>query len=143
MSYEFEVHEVIPKTAHDVFQAITQPEHLSKYFLEEASGALAAGQSVTWKFGPYDQETLHVLELTPNQRIELEWQAREVGYSTHVLIRLEAKGEQTKVLIRENGWKNNEESAGFALLHCGAWQQFLCYLKAYLQYGVSLKSSAV
>ncbi|PKL74860.1 MAG: hypothetical protein CVV27_18335 [Candidatus Melainabacteria bacterium HGW-Melainabacteria-1] len=141
MPADFEVDEFIAKPASDIFAAITSPEHLERYFLASSSATLEAGREVLWQWSQYDKQLFQVMSVIPDQRIELEWTAQEVAYPTQVHIVLSAEGHGTRVRIRETGWQEDQASLGFALLHCAAWQQMLCYLKAYVLFGVSLKNA--
>jgi uncharacterized protein YndB with AHSA1/START domain len=56
MEPKFQVQLKIRKPVTEVFDAVVRPEKLSGYFLQTASGGLAEGATVKWKFAEVAEE---------------------------------------------------------------------------------------
>lgn len=139
MNPDFEVKVRIAKPVAIVFQALTEPEHLTRYFLASASAPLAPGESVVWAWSAHEKQTLEVIQYTPEQQVTLSWTHSETGYPTEVQIELVSQGNETQVMIRETGWKADAQSVDLALRHCAGWNTLLLHLKAYLVFDVDLR----
>lgn len=141
MMPEFTVSEMLAVPLPQIFHALVSAAEVENYFVMASSGDLISGTEVTWKLSEYDHYVLQVKQIQVDQSLQLQWTSPEVGYPTDIQIELSALSERlTRIEIKESGWQESDASLEFALLHCAAWQQFLCYLKAYLQYQVSLKN---
>lgn len=138
MQPEVEVKETIARPPLDVYEALVDAEELVAYFVRQTSGSLVAGQDVIWQWSEQDQQRVSVLEVVPQQRIELSWTVAEVGYPTRVSFELSPVEDGTRLSIREADWKDQADSVGFALTHCAAWERMLLCLKAYLEHGIRL-----
>src|SRR5690606_24192257 len=101
----------ISRPVHEVFEAVADPAKLSGYFTTGgAQGRLETGATVTWDFHDFPGAfPVHVVEVVPDQRIVLRWEAPEDGdpagtYETIVTMRFEAiEAGRTLVQIHEAG----------------------------------------
>ena len=139
MNIDFSVKVQIHAAASEIFKAMTDPQHLTQYYLYAASAPLEAGNTVHWQWSQYEKQDLEVKALIPDQSIVLEWTHSETGYPTTIEIRVEDKGESSRVSVRETGWQEDQDSLDFAFQHCNGWNIFLLNLKAYLQFKVDLR----
>lgn len=140
MKSDFEVKVQIAKPVATVFQALTEPEHLIRYFLASASASLSPGASVVWAWSAHEKQTLEVVAFIPEQCITLSWNHSETGYLTEIHIELTTEDTMTtQVVIRETGWKDDAQSVNYALHHCAGWNTLLLCLKAYLIYDIDLR----
>lgn len=142
MELKFEVQLKIRKPLAAVFEAVVDPGKLSRYFVQRASGPLATGTTVRWKFAELDGEfDVVVREVSPKERIVFEWEATERGYNTRVEMLFKAlDAGSTMVQIRESGWKENEKGLESSYGNCGGWMHMACCLKAFLEYDINLRA---
>jgi uncharacterized protein YndB with AHSA1/START domain len=142
MEPKFQVQLKIRKPASEVFAAVARPEKLSGYFVQDASGPLAEGATVKWRFAevPGEHDVI-VRQVVEDRRIVLETSARSGDYKTRVEMAFMPLDDQnTMVQISESGFSEDpagiEESYGNA----GGWMHMMCSLKAYLEYGINLRA---
>ncbi len=141
MEPKFQVQLKIRKPAPEVFDAVVRPEKLSGYFVQAASGPLAEGATVKWRFAEVPGEhDVVVREVALDRRIVLEWSA-EGGGSTRVEMAFEPLDEQnTMVRISESGWREDPAAVKASYGNAGGWMHMMCCLKAYLEYGINLRA---
>src|SRR5687768_18357338 len=85
MNLKFQVQLKIQKPVAEVFDGVVNPKKLSGYFVQKASGPIAEGAIVKWKFPEFAEEfDVVVRQVVQNERIVLEWEAQERGYNTRV-----------------------------------------------------------
>jgi uncharacterized protein YndB with AHSA1/START domain len=145
MEPKFEVQLKIRKPVDEVFEGVVNPTKLSGYFTKTASGRLTEGMTVMWSFPEFPGEfPVKVREVVKNERIVLEWEAAERGYDTRVeMLFKPLSGDATMVQIRESGWHDTPKGIESSYLNCGGWMGMLCFLKAYLEYGINLRAGGV
>jgi uncharacterized protein YndB with AHSA1/START domain len=130
---------LIRKPAAAVFDAIVNPDVITKFWFTHSSGPLAAGQQVTWTWGMFNLSVpVTVKTVTPHQEIVMEWgNGKDVTQVTWTFKTLEGKG--TYVTVVNDGFKGNADEVlaavrgsteGFTLVLAGA--------KAYLEHGIQL-----
>lgn len=142
MEPRFEVQLKIQRPIDEVFEAVVNPKQLSSYFTQEASGRLAEGTTVKWRFAEVPGEhPVKVRKVTKNERIVLEWEASESGYDTTVEMVFEPlTPKATMVQIRESGWRDTPEGIESSYGNCGGWMHMMCCLKAHLEHGINLRA---
>ena len=90
MELKFSVQAKVAKPRGEVFDAVYNPDKLSKYFTTGGSdGALREGAKVTWRFADYPGDiAASVGKVLPNELIVFEWAAEDPasGYNTRVEI---------------------------------------------------------
>jgi uncharacterized protein YndB with AHSA1/START domain len=147
MDLKFKVFANISKPVHEVFEAVADPDQLSRYFSTGgAKGRLETGETVTWDFHDFPGAfPVHVIEVVPDERIVLEWQANEQGadvpaYNTRVTMGFKpADGGRTLVEIAEVGWRETPGGLAASYGNCMGWSQMLAALKAWLEHGINLR----
>ncbi len=147
MELEFRLQVKIQKPLQEVFDAVYDPNQLSKYFTPGgASGPLKEGTKVTWKFADFPGDFfVFVNKAIPNELIGFEWEAlgtrgERRGYNTQVVMDFESLGPASALVkISESGWKETQEGLESSYGNCHGWTQMLCCLKAYLEYGINLR----
>jgi len=142
MEPKFEVQLKILKPVAEVFDAVVDPGKLSGYFTRTASGPLTAGATVRWAFAEVSGEfPVSVREVVRDERIVLEWESAEGGYSTRVEMLFHSlDGGATMVQIRESGWRNTPKGIDGSYQNCSGWTHMLCCLKAYVEHGINLRA---
>ena len=129
----------IQKPASEVFEAIADPQHLTKYFISYSSGRLETGKELEWEFGDFPGKfPVKVKEVYRDHSITFVWDEE-----TEVSIQLEAQPDgSTVVRIREGDKPLNEENLSWLTDNTFGWGNFLACLKAYLEYGINLRKGA-
>lgn len=147
MNLTFRIPVHIARPVREVFEAVADPEKLSRYFTTGgARGRLESGATVYWDFHDFPGEfPVEVLEAIPEQRIVFRWAANDPdagpeGYKTKVTITFEALPDgRTLVAITESGWRETESGLKASYDNCLGWTQMLCALKAWLEHGINLR----
>ncbi len=142
MGPKFEVQLKIQKPVAEVFDAVVNPTKLSGYFIQAASGPLAEGATVMWKFAEVPGEhPVHVRQVIQNERIVFESGAGFRGYDTKVeMIFKPLSPQSTLVQIRESGWRDSPKDIDASYGNASGWTHMLCCMKAYLEYGINLRA---
>ena len=142
MEPKFQVQLKIRKPVVEVFNAVGRPEKLAGYFIQTASGPLAEGATVKWKFAEvpeaFDVVVRHVVK---DQRIVFEWPSETGGYNTKVEMAFKPlDDETTMVQISESGWREDPAGIKASYGNAGGWMHMMCSMKAYLEYGINLRA---
>lgn len=141
----FTVSGYVSKPVADVYEAVADPDRLSKYFTTGgARGRLTSGATVSWDFhdfpGAFD---VRVLEATPPNKIVIQWDgaATAGGGPTTVTFEFEPvdDGARTLVTIVESAWTLTEGGATNAFGNCVGWTGMLAAMKVWLEHGINLR----
>lgn len=129
----------IQKPIEEVFEAIVNPEMMTKYFISESSGRLETGKDLLWKFPEFpDRYPVNDVKIESHRSVSFVWDKE-----TRVLITLETQPDQsTLVKVTEGGKEYNEENLKWVIGNTGGWANFLACMKAYLEYGIQLRKGA-
>ncbi|WP_458746368.1 SRPBCC domain-containing protein [Candidatus Nitrosocosmicus sp. T] len=144
MVLRFSVQAKINKQIDKVFDAIYNPDKLSKYFTTGgASSPIDEGREIKWRFQESPEEiSIFVIQSVKNQRIIFEWNS-QAEKNTRILqkIRFEKiANNATRIILSQSGWKTmTQESVDESHISCMGWTQMLCSLKVYLEYGKNLR----
>ncbi|QPQ55183.1 SRPBCC family protein [Allosphingosinicella flava] len=153
MDLKFSVSARIAAPVSKVFEAVADPDQLSRYFTTGgAKGRLETGATVTWDFHDYPGAfPVEVIEVEKDRRIVLEWEANEgvpaegepvvdAGYKTRVTMTFEPLDDgRTLVTIAEGGWRETETGLNASYGNCQGWTQMLCAMKAWIEHGINLR----
>jgi uncharacterized protein YndB with AHSA1/START domain len=122
-----------------VFDAVVDSEKMSNYFISGASGPMAVGP-VTWEFGDLGAKVrIDVLEVNKDEKIV--WESTALGKPTRSMIQFAADGEEaTIVTITEGSYAFTRAGVKLALGQNAGWTYTLCALKAYVQFGINLRT---
>jgi len=150
MELKFTVGGRISKPVGEVFEAVVNPEHLSRFFTTGgAKGRLETGAVVTWDFHDFPGAfPVHVIEVEQDKRIVLRWDA--AGNSavpdasgarrTTVIMTFEPLDDgRTLVRISEYGWSETPEGLAASYGNCEGWTEMLCAMKAWLEHRLNLR----
>ena len=155
MDLRFRVATRIARPVDQVFEAVVDPAKLSAYFTTGgASARLEPGSTVTWDFHDYPGAfPVEVVEVVPNERIVLRWDASEgeapnvtggdpkaAPYQTDVTMSFTAiDSNRTLVEIKEEGWRETQGALDASYGNCQGWSQMLCALKVWIEHGIRLR----
>lgn len=133
----------ILKSAREIFEAIVNPEMLNKYFISTSTGRMESGKTLTWTWEDLNAEIqIKVGKVEKDKVISFEWNGS--GVNCVVVITLEVKGEnQTLVKVTESEWPADYKGANQCMGQVEGWTNFLCCLKAHLEYGINLRVGAL
>ncbi len=155
MELKFRVAARIARPVEEVFEAVADPKQLSHYFTTGgAQGRLEEGATVTWDFHDFPGAfPVHVIEVAPNERIVLQWDANEgeapnldggeieaADYRTTVTMTFRGLEDgRTLIEIAEEGWRFNEGALKASYGNCQGWTGMLLALKVWLEHGINLR----
>lgn len=140
---KFQVQLKIRKPVAQVFDAVVRPEKLSSYFVQAASGPLARGTTVKWRFAevPGEHDVI-VREVVENERIVLDFPVA-LGSTSFTTAEMKFKpldDANTMVQISESGWPSDQAGLEAAMGNAGGWMHMMCCLKARLEYDINLRA---
>jgi uncharacterized protein YndB with AHSA1/START domain len=131
----------ISEPIENVFDAIINPEKITKYFVSKVNGKLAEGKQILWNFEDVGVKCeVDVLKVVENKQINFNWNAIGKPPSA-VTISLDSdKDNHTNIEITENSFELSKEGVQKALGQTQGWTDFICSLKAYLYAGINLRN---
>lgn len=136
----------IARPCTEVYEAVADPEQLSKYFTTGgAQGRLEAGTEVTWDFHDFPGAfPVRVLETDPPRRIVIEWDGEattDESGATTTIFEFEPIDDdrRTLVTITESSWRPTTEGATRAFGNCEGWTGMLAAMKAWLEHEINLR----
>lgn len=129
----------IQKPIEEVFETISNPDHLTKFFISESNGPMEDGKDLLWKFPEFDQRfPITKVKINAPHSISFIWDP-----FTIVKIKLTSFNENSTVVkVTEGGKELNEENLKWLISNVGGWANFLASMKAYAEYGVELRKGA-
>ena len=129
----------IQKPIEEVFDAIVNPEKMTKYFISESNGRLETGKELIWKFPEFPDECpIKKIKTESNRSVSFVWDEETV-----VNITLEAQPDKSTVVkVTEDGKTNSENNLKWVIGNTEGWANFLACMKAYLEYGIQLRKGA-
>ncbi len=130
------------KPVNEVFEAIMDPAKMSNYFISKGSGRIEEDKVITWRFPEYDTEfPVRGGKVEQDKYISFYWEID--GEDTLVEIKLiPQENNATLVRVTEKSKKNDEAGINWLRGNTEGWANFLACLKAYLEYGINLRSGA-
>lgn len=133
----------IQKPAHEVFEAIVNPEKMANYFISQSTGRMEEGKNLIWKFPEFDMDCpVRVGKIEMDKFISYHWDTED-GRETLVEITLTARDHKnTRVTVTEKSMENNEAGINWLKGNTEGWANFLACLKAWLEYGINLRKGA-
>lgn len=130
----------IQKPIAEVFEAIVNPEIMSRYFISGSTGRMEEGKELNWKFPEFPDMTCLVksIKVEHNKSISFVW---DIG--TIVNIHLEEQADKSVVVkVEETGKSNDEAALKWAVQNTEGWANFLACMKAWLEYNIQLRKGA-
>ena len=133
----------ILKPAHEVFEAIVDPDKMNKYFITTSTGRMESAKTLTWTWEDFDaSHEVKVQNVEKDKLVSFKWEGS--GVEGLVVVTLEPKGEnRTLIKISESDWPADLQGATKCMGQVEGWTHFLCCLKAYLEYGINLRVGGV
>ena len=131
----------IGKPVREVFEAIVDPTQMSNYFISRSSGRMESGTTLHWEFPEFDNSyPVEVDRVEPDRYVSFRWEGAK-DHNTLVEIGLEPReNDTTLVRITEGTLPNNEAGIQWLLDNGEGWANFLACLKAWLEFGINLRT---
>lgn len=130
----------VSESIENVFDAIINPEKITKYFVSKVSGKLEEGKKIEWNFEDVGAKCeVDVLKIIENKQIDFNWNA--IGFpSSEVNMLIKSENDnQTTIDITERSFEFSKEGVQKALGQTQGWTDFICSMKAYLYAGINLR----
>jgi uncharacterized protein YndB with AHSA1/START domain len=129
----------VQKPVSDVFEAIVDPDKMTKFFISESTGRMDSGKELHWKFPEFSDEfRIWNIVAEKDRLISFVWDKETI-----IKIQLEAQADgSTVVQVTEDGKDFNESNLKWLIGNTEGWANFLACMKAYLEYGVQLRQGA-
>ncbi len=129
----------IGKPVSAVFEAIVDPAHMSGYFISKGSGRMEEGKTVTWKFPEFEAEDpVRVGKIEQDKLITFYWHIDGIEHTVEISLETR-ENDSTLVSIIEKERENDAGGINWLIGNTEGWANFLCCLKAYLEYGINLR----
>lgn len=136
----------IARPCAQVYEAVADPEQLSRYFTTGgAKGSLTAGEQAVWDFADFPGAfPVTVVDDDPPHRLVIEWAGAATtdrNGITRVVFEFEPLDEDTRTLvtITETSWRPTASGAKAAFGNCEGWTGMLAALKVWLEHGINLR----
>lgn len=129
----------IQKPVEEVFEAIVNPQIMTKYFISESSGRMETGKELFWEFGDFPGKfPVKVTEVQSDSMVSFVWDEETI-----VRIILEEQTDKSTVVTITEGEKElSEKNLEWLIGNTFGWGNFLDCMKAYLEYGINLRKGA-
>ncbi|MEP6513288.1 MAG: SRPBCC domain-containing protein, partial [Parafilimonas sp.] len=99
----------ILKSADEVFNAIVDPDKMSKYFISKSTGWMETGKTITWQFPEMDMEfPIRVQRAEPYKYISFFWNDVD-GTETFAEITLKKRDDDSTFVSITEGTRDNDE----------------------------------
>ncbi|RXK80737.1 SRPBCC domain-containing protein [Filimonas effusa] len=132
----------VQKPAAEVFDAITDPDKMSQYFISKGSGRLDAGKTVEWTFPEFpDSFPVRVGNIEQDKYISFHWD----NGTREMLVEMtltEASNNSTIIAITEKDAPIDDVGLKWVISNTEGWTNFLACLKAWMEYGIHLRKGA-
>ena len=123
----------IKASASDAYRALTTRQGLAGWWTTDTRGSPDVGGVIEFHFGARGFFNMKVLELEPTRGVlwqvvdgPADWIGSKVSFE------LKQEGEQTTVLFKHQGWKEQSEF----MHHCSTkWASFLMSMKSFVETG--------
>ena len=143
MQLEARVDIGITRPQQEVFEAIIDPEKMSRYFISKASARPEPGKTVTWTWADVGAEApVRVLEVERDRRFAFIW--GNSGQESRVTIEIDEDSPGvTAVTVTEGAWESDDAGIIRYGNQINGWTHFLMCLKASVEYGIDLRKDSV
>jgi hypothetical protein len=118
-----------------VFEYLTEPSKLRKWFLSDAMIPKKSGENYFFEWATGKRCAGKVLSFVPGERFEVEWSGRTI-----VRFSLSAKNRGTILKIDHFGYGDDKWWADNFIGHCSGWAYFAMNIKSYIEFGKDLRS---
>jgi uncharacterized protein YndB with AHSA1/START domain len=129
----------IQKPVSEVFEAIVDPKQMTEYFISESSGRMVEGKTILWSFPEFEgSDPIQVKKIETDKLIVFSWKIDSIDHLVEIHLETR-KDNSTLVTITEKERPNDPSGINWLKGNTEGWANFLCCLKAYLEYGINLR----
>lgn len=133
----------ILKPAHEVFEAIVDPDKMSNYFIAKGSGRMEEGKEIIWRFPEYDMDVpVQTGKVEQDKLISFYWDYAENRHMVEISLTPRNEPDKTVVRVTEKSLGTQDPGTEWLKGNTEGWANFLACLKAYLEYGINLRKGA-
>jgi uncharacterized protein YndB with AHSA1/START domain len=119
-----------------VFQALTDPAELERWFVQKAQVDLRLGGAIRLEWAPDAVELGTILVLEPPHRLSYSWQALEPSPTT-ITFELTAENDGTRLRLTHTGIGEGEDWDSYYSSVSIGWSAHLNHLASWLETGIS------
>jgi uncharacterized protein YndB with AHSA1/START domain len=127
----------INATPQRVFQALTEPAELERWFVQKAEVDLRPGGAIRFEWAPDAVEMGTILVLEPPYRLSYSWGALSPGPTT-ITFELTAENEGTRLRLIHTGIGEGEDWDSYYTAVSSGWSVHLNNLAAWLETGIGV-----
>jgi uncharacterized protein YndB with AHSA1/START domain len=132
----------IARLSDDVYESIIDPEKMRNYFIANGSGIMKTGETVLWSFPEFEGSfPIRVKEVLPGSLVSFYWDNETAETLVEIIIE-SVSVVATTVTVTERSMANNEIGINWLMRNTEGWANFLACMKAYLEYGINLRTGA-
>jgi uncharacterized protein YndB with AHSA1/START domain len=132
----------ILKPVQEVFEGIVDPAKMSNYFISRSSGRMEEGKNLIWGFPEFEMDIpIRVGKIENDHYVSYYWDVDGREHFVEITLSPYVKN-STVVTITEKGGNNDEAGINWLKGNTEGWANFLACLKAYLEYGIKLRTGA-
>ena len=129
----------IQKPVDVVYEAIVNPEHMTGYFISYGSGRMEKGVELVWRFPEFEGDsTIKVGDVAENESVTFHWEIDGKELTVQMTL-TPMVNHSTLVTITEKEMEADDAGIQWLKGNTEGWTNFLCCLKAYLEYGINLR----
>ena len=133
----------IQKPIEQVFEAIVESDKMASYFISKSTGKMEEGKNLVWNFPEFDVDCpIRVGKIEENKYISYYWDGAEKRELFVEISLTEFENHSTIVTVTEKFMPNDEIGIKWLKGNTEGWSNFLCCLKAYLEYGINLRKGS-
>lgn len=138
MPLQAEAAMLIHKSPQEVFDAMVNPEVMSKIWFTHSTGPIEAGQRLKWTWGMYNVSAeIHVESVEAPHLIRFTWPSPNRETTVEMIFTSLSDG--TFLQVTESGWEAGDENLLETLTgQTAGWTMVLAALKAYLEHNIIL-----
>jgi uncharacterized protein YndB with AHSA1/START domain len=127
-----------------VFEALTDPKQLRRWFVEKASVTPRKGGNVRLSWGKRYTLRGKVLEIDPPRKLRLAWIDHFDGgktFETEARFEIARHGRGSLLSVTHRGFKSGKKWVALHGAIASGWAYYLMNLKSVLDHGVDLRST--
>jgi len=132
----------VSKLPEIVFQAIVNPDQMSNYFISKSSGMMESGKTVIWHWPEFEEGApVRIGKIEKDKYISFYWDVADRELLVEITLK-PAANDATVVTVTEKSMENDEAGIKWLKGNTEGWANFLACLKAWLEYGINLRTGA-
>lgn len=141
-AYQINASLQIQKSAEIIFDAIVNPEKMKNYFISESNSVMLKGTVIEWKFPEFEERfQIEVIDIRSPEFISFTWEENNHTFTVEIIIKTYDEN-SCVVEVTESNIDSMKEGIERLRRNTSGWANFLCCLKAYLEYNINLRKGS-